>query len=100
MTLPVAAWHDFAPYQTSERKGTTMMSEARIDALERMALACDRVEFSRVLADGRIYSGMATPEDVLDLIDMLRELRREVAVYEDAIGDDAYDVPLAFMRAV
>lgn len=63
------------------------ISDRRIEALRRMAEDAERVEFTRALEDGRIRTGMATPEDVLGLIDTIAELRAEVAVYEQFVDD-------------
>lgn len=52
----------------------TLISGPRIRAVRWMASHCDRVEFSRTLPDGRVSAGMATPEDILGLIDIIEEL--------------------------
>ncbi len=53
-----------------------LISEPRIRAIHHMASECDRVEFSRALPDGRVSAGMATPEDILGLIDIIEQQRR------------------------
>lgn len=59
-----------------------LISEPRIRAIEWMATHCERVEFSRALPDGRVSAGMATPEDILGLIDIIDAQRRTLARLE------------------
>ena len=63
-----------------------LISEPRIRAIHRMATECDRVEFCRALPDGRVRSGMATPEDILGLIDIIDQQRRRLALSGRDVG--------------
>lgn len=57
----------------------TLISEPRIRTIAVMATNCDRVEFSRTLPDGRVSAGIATPEDIIGLIEIIEEQRFRLA---------------------